>query len=71
MKSTAVLNIRNAGSGVKNLCAVQEIWVQSLGREDSLQKDMATHSGIPAWGIPWMEEFGGLQSMGSQESDMT
>ena len=58
MKSTAVLNIRNAGSGVKNPLATQEMWVQSLGREDSLQKDM------PAWGIPWIEDYGpwGLKS---------
>ena len=44
------------------------MWVQSLGQEDPLQKDMATHSSILAWKIPWTEEPGGLQSMGSQES---
>ena len=44
----------------------QEIWVQSLGEEDSLEKEMATHSSILAWKIPWPEEPGGLQSMGSQ-----
>ena len=44
------------------------MWVQSLGQEDPLQKDMATHSSILAWKIPWAEEPGGLQSMGSQES---
>ena len=43
-----------------------ETWVRSLGREDSLEKEMATYSSIPAWRIPWMEEPGGLQSMGSQ-----
>ena len=50
---------------VKSLPAVQEIWVQSLGREDPLEKGMATHYSILAWKIPWMEEPGGLQSMGS------
>ena len=45
---------------VKNLSAVQETWVQSLGWEDSLEKDMATHSSILAWKIPWTEEPGGL-----------
>jgi len=51
---------------VKNLSAMQETWIQSLGREDPLEKEMATHSGIPAWRIPWTEEPGGLQTMGSQ-----
>ena len=41
-------------------------WVQSLGQEDPLEKEMATHSSILAWRIPWMEELGGLQSTGSQ-----
>ena len=45
---------------------MRETWVQSLGREDSLEKEMATHSSILAWRIPWTEESGGLQSMGSQ-----
>ena len=51
---------------VKNLPAVQETQVQSLGRKDPLEKDMATHSSILAWRIPWTEEPGGLQSMGLQ-----
>ena len=51
---------------VKNLPAMQEIWVQSLGQEDLLEKEMATHSSILAWKIPWTEEPGRLQSMGSQ-----
>ena len=51
---------------VKNLPAVQETQVQSLGREDPLEKEMATHSSILAWRIPWTEEPGGLYSMGSQ-----
>ena len=51
---------------VKNLPAMQETQVQSLGWEDPLEKEMATHSSILAWRIPWREEPGGLQSMGSQ-----
>ena len=45
---------------------MQEMWVQSLGQEAPLEKEMATHSSIPAWEISWTEEPGGLQSMGSQ-----
>ena len=56
---------------VKRLPTMQETWVQSLGLEDPLEKKMATHSSVLAWEIPWTEETGGLQSMGSQESDMT
>ena len=51
---------------VTRLPAVRETQVQSLGQEDLLQKEMATHSSILAWKIPWMEEPGRLQSMGSQ-----
>ena len=51
---------------VKNLPIMQETWVQSLGWEDLLEKGMATHSSILAWRIPWMEEPGELQSIGSQ-----
>ena len=51
---------------VKNLSAVQETWVRSLGGEDPLEKGMATHSSILAWRISRIEEPGGLQSMGSQ-----
>ena len=50
---------------------MQEAWVQSLGQEDPLEKDMATHSSILAWQIQWTEEPGRLQSMGSQELDTT
>ena len=50
---------------------MQETWVQLLSPEDSLEKEMATHSRIPAWKTPQTEEFGRLQPMGSQESDMT
>ena len=51
---------------VKGLPAMQESLVQSLGREDPLEKEMATHSSILALGIPWTKEPGGLQSIGSQ-----
>ena len=51
---------------VKNLPAMQETQIQSLGMEDALEKGMATHSSILAWRIPWAEEPGRLQSMGSQ-----
>ena len=51
---------------VKNLPAMQETQVQSLGGEDPLEKGMATHPSIPSWRIPWTEEPGGLESMGSQ-----
>ena len=53
---------------VKNLPAKQETWAQSLGWEDPLEKEMATHASILAWEILWTEEPGGLQSMGSQKS---
>ena len=56
---------------VKNLPAMQETWVQSLDWEDPLEKEMATHSSVLPWRIPWTEEPGGLQSMGSQESETT
>ena len=67
------LNIGLAGAGaslvaqrLKRLPLIRETWVRSLGREDPLEKEMATHSSILAWKIPWTEEPGGLQSMGSQ-----
>ena len=50
---------------VKNPPAMQESWLRSLGQENPLEKEMATHSSILAWKIPWAEESGGLQSMGS------
>ena len=53
---------------VKRLPAVWETWVLSLGWEDLLEKEMATHSSNLAWKIPWTEEPGGLQSMGSQRA---
>ena len=51
---------------LKRLPAMRETWVQSLGREDPLKKEMAANSSILAWRTPWMEEPGGLQSSGSQ-----
>ena len=56
---------------VKSLTAMQETWVQSLDWEDGLEKEMETHSSILSWRIPWTEEPGRLQSMGSQELDTT
>ena len=56
---------------VKNLPAMQETWVQSLGQEDPLEKGMATHSSVLAWRIPWIEEPSRLQSMGHKELDTT
>ena len=53
---------------VKHLPAMQETWFQSLGWEDPLEKEKATHSSTLAWKIPWMEEPGRLQSMGSQRA---
>ena len=50
---------------------MQEIWVRSLEWEDPLEKETATHFRILSWEIPWTEETGGLQSIGSQELDMT
>ena len=51
---------------VKRLSTMQETWVRSLGREDPLEKEIATHSSTLAWKIPWTEELDRLQSMGSQ-----
>ena len=51
----------------KNLRAMQETWIRSLGQKDPLEKGMSTHSIILAWRIPWTEEPGGLQSTGSQK----
>ena len=56
---------------VRNLPAMQETWVQSLGWEDPLEKRMATHSNVLDWRIPWTEEPGKLQFMGCKELDTT
>ena len=55
---------------LKNLLAMQETQVQSLGTEDTVEEEMAAHSSIPAWEIPWTEEPGRLQSMGPQKSQI-
>ena len=60
------------GSVVKNLPEMQEMWIWSLGQEQPLVKEMATHDNILAWEIPWTEEPGGLQFMGlTKELEMT
>ena len=56
---------------LKRLPAKWETWVRSLGQEDPLEKEMATHSSILAWRVPWTEELCGLQSTGCKESDTT
>ena len=56
---------------LKNLPAMKKTWVRSLGREDPLEKGIATHSSVLAWRTPWTEELDGQQSMGSQASDVT
>ena len=61
-----VLRASLVAQRLKYLPAVRETWVQSLGQEDPLEKEMATHSSILAWRIPWTEEPGGLQSTVSQ-----
>ena len=66
LKSVDLKIILGLAQMVKNLPAMWETWVPSLGWEDSLEKGMATHSSTLAWRIPWTEEAGGLQSMGSQ-----
>ena len=67
--SSLTLNIRWVSlmaQTVKNLTAMQEAQVWSLGQEDHLEKEMATHFSVLAWRIPWVEKLGGLQSRGSQ-----
>ena len=63
-----MLEIFLVAQTVKNLPAVLETQVGSLGQEDPLEKEMATHSSILAWKIPWTEKLGGLQSIGSQRA---
>ena len=64
--SSVMLRASLIAQSVKNLPAMQETQVQFLGREDPLEKEMATHSSILTWRIPWTEEPGRLQSMGLQ-----
>ena len=67
MLEKLVLKYYSLAQWVKNLPSLQDTQVQFLGQEDPLEKEMATHSSLLAWRIPWMEEPGRLQSMGSQE----
>ena len=66
--SSPVFQAKPAGGSNDNLPAIQGTWVRSLGQEDPLEKETATHSSILAWEIPWTEEPGGLQSLGSHKS---
>ena len=69
-KLADILGASLVAQTVKNLPAIQETWVQSLGQEDPLEKGMTTDSSILAWEISWTEEPGRLQSMGLQSSMM-
>ena len=71
LRWTSTLRASLGAQSVKSLPAAQERQVQSLGQEDPLEKGMAPHSSILAWEFPWIEEPGGLQTLGSQESDRT
>ena len=62
-KLLAFIRVSLIAQWVKNLPAMQETWVRSLGQEDPLEKGISTHSSILAWRIPWIEEPGGLQSI--------
>ena len=66
LELTSLCELNLVAQMAKSLPAMQETWVQSLGWEDPLEKEMATHSSIHAWRIPWTERPGGLQSMSSQ-----
>ena len=66
MGSIAQEGFPGGSDGKTNLPAIWETWARSLAWEDPLEKEMATHSSIPAWSIPWTEEPGGLQSVGLQ-----
>ena len=61
----------SSGTEVKNSPIVQGMWVQPLGQEDPLEKEIATHTSILTWEIPWTQEPRGLQSIGLQELDTT
>ena len=67
MDEDAFIKISLVALTVENLPAIQETWVQFLGQEDPLEKGVTTHSSILAWRIPWTEEPGRLQSIGSQK----
>ena len=61
--------LKLVAKAVKNLPVMQETWVRSQGQEDSLEKEMATHSRVPPWKIPWVEEPGGLSPWAHKELD--
>ena len=65
-KQISISHLIYVAHTVKHLLTMQETWVQSLGREDTLEKEMATHSSTLAWKIPWTDQHGGLHSTGSQ-----
>ena len=67
-KCNVTLRASRVAQMVKNPPVMWEIWVQSLGQEDPLEKEMTTHSSSLAWGIPWTEETGGLRSIGVAKS---
>ena len=71
LNNTQDIQTSLVAQAVKNLPAMQETWVWSLGQEDTLEKGMASHSSIVAWKIPWTNEPGQLQSTGCTESDTT
>ena len=64
-------DLSEVSKSLRVLLPVQERWIPSLGQEDPLEKEMATHSSIPAWRIPWTEEPGGYSPWGRKESDTT
>ena len=68
MHSSVIASGNPMAQMVKSLPAIQETWVQSLGWEDPLEKEIATHTSILAWRILWTEEPGSLQSMGLQKA---
>ena len=71
LKNFSTARAEQVAQRLKLLPAMREPWVRSLGQEDPPEQEMATHSSILAWSIPWTEEPGRLQSMGSQELDTT
>ena len=68
---SGVFTCKRASLVVQRLKRLPAMWVRSLGQEDPLEKEMATHSSILVWIIPWTEELGGLKSTGHKESDTT
>ena len=71
INTSELCDFREVTQTVKNLLAVQDIRVQSLGREDPLEKGMATHSSILTWRIPWTEEPGGLHGIAKSQTQLS